>query len=156
MKRRRTAEVSAMELNRDEAINLLNRIVELELAGAVRYTQYSLMVFGHARIPIMDWMREQAAEALLHATQAGEEVTTLGARLSLSIGELAGTHHDSVDDIMQELLVHERKGVELYRRLLDLSAGKSVSLEEFARQKIRNEEMHVAAIEKMLRRRGDA
>ena len=74
-----------MELNKDETIELLNRIVELELAGAVRYTQYSLMIFGHARIPIMGWMREQAAESLLHATQAGEEVTTLGARLSLGI-----------------------------------------------------------------------
>jgi bacterioferritin len=145
-----------MELSRDETTDLLNRIVGLELAGAVRYTQYSLMVFGHARIPIMGWMREQAAEALLHATEAGEEVTTLGARVSLRIGELAGTHHESVDDIMQEMLVHERKGLELYRRLLDLSVGRSVSLEEFARQKIRNEEMHVAEIEKMLRRRGDA
>jgi bacterioferritin len=145
-----------MELNKDEAIELLNRIVELELAGAVRYTQYSLMIFGHARIPIMSWMRQQAAESLLHATQAGEEVTTLGARLSLGIGELAGTHHDSVDEIMLELLLHERKGIELYRLLLKLSEGRSVSLEEFARQKIRNEEMHVAEIEKMLRRRGDA
>ena len=145
-----------MELKKDETIELLNRIVELELAGAVRYTQYSLMIFGHARIPIMSWMREQAAESLLHATQAGEEVTTLGARLSLGIGELAGTHHDSVDDIMLELLGHERKGIELYRQLLSLSEKRSVSLEEFARQKIRNEEMHVAEIEKMLRRRGDA
>ena len=34
--------------------------------------------------------------------------------------------------------------------------GRSVSLEEFARQKIRNEVMHVAEIGKMLRRRGDA
>lgn len=83
-------------------------------------------------------------------------MTTLGAQVSLGIGELAGTYHESVDDIMQELLVHERKGIDLYRRLLDLSEGRSVSLEEFARQKIRNEEMHVAEIEKMLRRRGDA
>lgn len=90
-----------MELSRNEAIDLLNRIVELELAGAVRYTQYSLMVFGHARIPIMGWMRDQAAESLTHATQAGEEVTTLGAQVSLGIGELAGTYHESVDDIMQ-------------------------------------------------------
>ena len=95
------APFSALELKRDEVIDLLNRIVELELAGAVRYTQYSLMVFGHARIPIMGWMREQAAESLIHATQAGEEVTTLGARVSLGIGELPGTHHESVDDIMQ-------------------------------------------------------
>jgi bacterioferritin len=145
-----------LELKKDEAIDLLNRIVELELAGGVRYTQYSLMIFGHARIPIMSWMREQAAEALMHAAEAGEEVTTLGAKVSLRIGELAGTHHDSVDEIMQELLAHERRGVDLYRRLLKLSEGCSVSLEEFARQKIRNEEMHVAEIEKMLRRRGDA
>jgi bacterioferritin len=149
-------EVNAMELSRNETIDLLNRIVELELAGAVRYTQYSLMVFGHARIPIMGWMREQAMEALLHATQAGEEVTTLGANVSLGIGELAGTYHESVDDIMQELLGHERRGIDLYRRLLDLSEGRNISLEEFARQKIRNEEMHVAEIEKMLRKRGDA
>ena len=145
-----------MELNKHEAVEVLNRIVELELSGAVRYTQYSLMVFGHARIPIMSWMREQAAEALLHATQAGEEVTAMGARVSLDIGELAGTHHESVDDIMQELLLHERKGIELYDRLLKLSQDCSISLEEFARQKIRNEAMHVSEIEKMLRRRGDA
>ena len=149
-------EVDVMELNKAEAVEVLNRIVELELSGAVRYTQYSLMVFGHARIPIMGWMREQAAEALVHATQAGEEVTAMGARISLDIGELAGTHHESVDDIMQELLLHERKGIELYGRLLKLSHDSSISLEEFARQKIRNEEMHVAEIEKMLRRRGDA
>jgi len=145
-----------MELSKQEAVDVLNRIVELELSGAVRYTQYSLMVFGHARIPIMSWMREQAAEALLHATQAGEEVTAMGARISLEIGELAGTHHESVDDIMMELLLHERKGIELYRQLLKLSLDRSVSLEEFAREKIRKEEMHVAEIEKMLRRRGDA
>jgi len=145
-----------MERNRDEAIEVLNLLVEVELSGAVRYTQYSLMVFGHARIPIMHWMRQQASEALLHATEAGEEVTALGARVSLGIAELAGTHHPSVDDILQELLIHERKGIELYRQLLKLSEGSSVSLEEFARGKIRSEEIHVAEIEKMLRRRGDA
>jgi len=146
----------AMELDRDEATKVLNEIVELELAGAVRYTQYSLMVFGHARIPIISWMREQAAEALTHAIAAGEEVTSLGGRVSLGIGELVGTHHDSVDEMMQEMLVHERHGVALYARLLSLAEGRSVSLEELARTTIRSEQLHVAEIEKMLRRRGDA
>jgi bacterioferritin len=145
-----------MEKKQAEAIAVLNGLVELELAGAVRYTQYSLMIFGHARIPIMHWMREQATESLLHATEAGEEVTAMGGEVSLAIAELAGTHHASVDDILQELLVHERKGVELYRKLLKVSEGWSVSLEEFAREKIRGEEMHLAEIGKMLRRRGDA
>jgi bacterioferritin len=145
-----------MEKNREDAIAVLNGLVELELAGAVRYTQYSLMIFGHARIPIMEWMRKQASESLVHATEAGEEVTAMGGRVSLAIAESAGTHHSSVDEILQELVLHERRGVELYRRLLKLSDGWSVSLEEFARGKIRGEEMHLAEIEKMLRRRGDA
>src|SRR4029077_16651974 len=100
-----------MELDRDEAIDVLNRIVELELAGAVRYTQYSLMVFGHARIPIIDWMRTQTTDSLLHATAAGEEVTSLGGKVSLNIGELVGTHHDTVDEMMGEMLIHERHGI---------------------------------------------
>jgi bacterioferritin len=145
-----------MQDNRQAAIAVLNRLVELELAGAVRYTQYSLMIFGHARIPIMHWMRQQASEALVHATEAGEEVTAMGGRVSLDIAELAGTHHPSVDEILQELVIHERGGIDLYGQLLKLSEGWSVSLEEFARAKIRSEEMHLAEIEKMLRRRGDA
>ena len=145
-----------MAINKDDVVKVLNEIVELELAGAVRYTQYSLMIFGHARIPIMDWMRAQAREALLHAGEAGEEVTSLDARVSLNIGQLAGTFHESVDEILQELLLHERRGIGQYQRLLKLTEAQSISLEEFARAKIRSEELHVAEIEKMLRRRGDA
>jgi bacterioferritin len=145
-----------VEIDRKEVLKTLNEIVELELAGVVRFTQYSLMVFGHARIPIMHWMREQSQQSLNHAIQAGEEVTALGGNVSLQIGELVGTHHPSVDDILQEMLVQERRGIALYRQLLTLSEGRSVSLEELARQMVRNEEMDVAEIEKMLRKRGDA
>jgi len=145
-----------MEIDRDETLKTLNEIVELELAGVVRFTQYSLMVFGHARIPISGWMREQAQQALTHAIQAGEEVTALGGNVSLGIGQLVGTHHPTVDDILGEMLVQERRGIELYHRLLHQVEGRSVSLEELARQMIRNEELDVAEIEKMLRKRGDA
>lgn len=145
-----------MEIDRDETLKTLNEIVELELAGVVRFTQYSLMVFGHARIPITSWMREQAQQSIAHAIQAGEEVTALGANVSLNIGELVGTHHATVDDILEEMLVQERKGIGLYRRLLNLAEGRSVSLEELARQMIRSEEIDVAEIQKMLRKRGDA
>jgi bacterioferritin len=145
-----------MEFDRDETLKTLNEIVELELAGVVRFTQYSLMVFGHARIPITGWMREQAQSSLAHAVQAGEEVTALGGNVSLEIGELVGTHHPSVDDILGEILIQERRGVELYRKLLALTEGCNVSLEELARQMIRSEELDVAEIGKMLRKRGDA
>jgi bacterioferritin len=145
-----------VDLDQDQVVKTLNEIVELELAGAVRYTQYSLMVFGHARIPIISWMREQASESLMHASLAGEEVTSLGQVVSLGIGELVGTYHPALDEMMQEMLIHERKGIRLYETLLGLVEGRNVSLEEYARQMIRNENLHVAEIDKMLRRRGDA
>jgi bacterioferritin (cytochrome b1) len=35
------------ELDKKTAVDLLNRILQAELAGVVRYTHYSFLVFGH-------------------------------------------------------------------------------------------------------------
>jgi len=145
-----------MKLERSEAIQVLNEIVEHELAGMVRYTQYSLMIFGHARIPIIAWMKEQALESMMHAQQAGEEVTSLGGKVSLEIGALVGKHHERVDQILEELIAQEEAGITLYERLLAFAEGRSASLEELARQMLRAEQLHVNEIRKMLGRRGDA
>lgn len=53
--------------DKERAIALLNRILELELAGVVRYTHYALMIYGYNRIPIVSWLSGQADESLLHA-----------------------------------------------------------------------------------------
>lgn len=136
----------------NETLAVLNRILELELAGVVRYMHYSFMVFGHNRIPITGWLRGQANESLAHAVLAGEHITTLGGHPSLKIGELLETHKHSVDDILKEAVAHEEVGLGEYRRLLDLVAGKSILLEEYARAQIAAEEAHLAEIRKMMRR----
>jgi bacterioferritin len=132
-------------------IETLNAILELELAGVVRYTHYSLMVFGHARIPIVKWMREQAGEGLNHAVQAGEQITSLGGHPSLKIGRLLETQRHDIDQILQEAMEHEQEAVDQYRKLLRLVRDKNVMLEEYARQMIHDEEMHLSEIDKMLR-----
>lgn len=53
-------------------IKALNTILEMELAGVVRYTHYALMIYGYNRIPIVSWLRGQATESLDHANKAGE------------------------------------------------------------------------------------
>src|SRR2546428_4966217 len=94
-----------------KVVGLLNRILETELAGVVRYTHYSLMIFGYNRIPIVSWMRTQAAESLAHAQQAGERITQLGEHPSLSIGHLLETHRHDLGDILRESLEHEKAGL---------------------------------------------
>jgi len=136
-------------------IATLNEILEIELAGVVRYSHYSLMIFGHSRIPIVSWMRSQATEGLAHAVAAGEYVTALGGHPSLGIGKLLETHKHDIDQILREALEHELEGIAAYRKLLkQTEGGKSVVLEEYARQMVHGEETHVMDIEKMLRRPG--
>ncbi|OYZ24062.1 MAG: bacterioferritin [Bdellovibrio sp. 28-41-41] len=135
----------------NEAIDILNKILECELAGVVRYTHYSLMVFGHNRIPIVKWLRDQASESLGHASEAGEHITTLGGHPSLKIGKLIETEKHSLNDILKESLDHEESQLNNLYSLLKLVEGKSVFLEEYAREMITEEEAHVAEVNKMLR-----
>jgi bacterioferritin len=143
------------EMDKDQAVDLLNRILEYELAGVVRYTHYSLLVFGYNRIPIVAWLREQASESLTHAQQAGEMITHLGAYPSLAIGPLLDTHRHDVGTILRESLEAEGQALALYKELLALVEGRSVLLEEYARQMIYAEELHAGEVDKMLRRPGE-
>ena len=142
-------------LDTEPAVAVLNKILEAELAGVVRYTHYSFLVFGYGRIPIVSWLRSQADESLLHAQQAGEWITTLGAYPSLAIGPLLDSHKHDIGDMLRESLQSEANALTLYRELLALVEGKNVALEEFARQMIQAEELHAAEVDKMLRRPGE-
>jgi bacterioferritin len=143
------------KLDTDRAVEVLNRILEVELAGVVRYTHYSFLVFGFGRIPIVSWLREQATESLLHAQQVGEWITTLGAYPSLEIGPLLDSHKLDTASMLRESLETEGAALALYRDLLQVVEGKSVALEEFARQMIHLEELHAADVDKMLRKPGE-
>jgi len=137
------------------AVKLLNQIMEAELAGVVRYTHYSLMVFGHNRIPIVSWLRNEATTCLAHANEAGELVTHFGEHPSLKIGALLETHKHGINDILIESLEAERTGLALYRDLFELVKDRSVLLEDYARRMIAEEELHVGEVNKMLRKPGD-
>jgi bacterioferritin len=143
------------KIDRDRVVLTLNTILELELAGVVRYVHYSLMVFGHARIPIIGWMRNQAIEGMNHASIAGEHVTSLGGHPSLKIGQLIESHKHEIGQILHEALEHERATLRTYYELLDLVRDKSVWLEEYAREQIKLEEQHIAEVEKMMRKPGE-
>lgn len=143
------------DFDQKKVFETLNTILEMELAGVVRYNHYSFMIYGHARIPITKWLRELAQESMLHAQEAGELITTLGAHPSLGIGPLLETEKHDIDDILRESLEHETAALDAYELLLDLVTGKSVLLEEFSRKRIYEETLHIAEVDKMLRRPGD-
>ncbi|BAT52240.1 Ferritin and Dps [Nostoc sp. NIES-3756] len=139
------------ELDQNKTIDLLNAIMEFELAGVVRYTHYSLMVTGPNRIPIVAFFKAQASESLLHAQQVGEILTGLDGHPTLRIAPMEETYKHSVKDILEESLNHERRALDMYKALLDTVTNASIYLEEFARGMIGQEEMHNLELKKMLR-----
>lgn len=142
-------------MDKEPVLKVLNKILEAELAGVVRYMHYSLMVYGHNRIPIVSWLRSQADESMAHAQEAGELITHFGGHPSLAIGQLLESHKHDVGDILRESLEHEKASLTYYYELLKLTEGKSILLEEYARKMITAEEMHLGDVDKMLRKPGE-
>jgi bacterioferritin len=138
--------------DKNAAVTLLNKIMELELAGVVRYTHYALMVYGFSRIPIVAWLNAQANEALDHARQAGDQVTSLDGHPSLAVGPLLDTHRHDIAGILREAREHESAALSVYYELLALARDKDVRLEEYARAMIVAELTDRDEIDKMLRK----
>jgi bacterioferritin len=111
------------KFDKSAVLDCLSRILELELAGVVRYTHYAFMIYGYNRIPIVSWLQEQADESLAHAREAGEMITHLGEHPSLAIGSLLETHQHDIGDILRESMEHEREALAIYKKLLSLVEG---------------------------------
>ena len=139
------------DLNLENSCAILNSIMELELSGVVRYTHYALMVTGPYRQPLVDFMKSQATESLIHAQQAGELLTGLGGHPSQCIASIEESNLHDIRTILEESLAHERSAISVYRDLLNEVSDKSIYLEEYARQMIGQEELHTLELQKMLR-----
>ena len=87
-------------MNTQEVNTILNKIIEYELAGVVRYTHSALMVTGPYRLPIVEFLKEQANESLMHAQQAGELLTGLDGHPSQKIAKIEETNDHSIQGIL--------------------------------------------------------
>ena len=138
-------------MNKEKILNYLNNILELELAGVVRYTHSALMVVGPYRESLITYFNEQSTESLTHAQSAGELLVSLGGHPSQDISIIDESNDHSISSLLSESLEHERKAVSLYKDLLAEVENKSIYLEEYAKEMIKNEEIHSLTVEKMLR-----
>lgn len=133
-----------------QALEILNKIFQAEMAGVIRYMHYSFMIMGYHRIPIQAWFRAQATESMTHATTIGEKITSLGGHppvIAMPVGE--GNNH-SVDAILKESLAHEEATLALYKELVK-AAGDDIAIEEMAREFVRLETEHIEEVNKMLK-----
>lgn len=139
-----------MSKKNEKVISILNKIIEMEVSGVVRYLHYALMITGPNRIPIVKWFHEQANEAYQHASIIGEKITALGGHPSLKVSSVPETKTHKVLDILKESLEFEEKAIEYYKELLKNIDEDDIALEELAREMIRTETEHIEEVKKML------
>ncbi|NBX93458.1 MAG: bacterioferritin [Proteobacteria bacterium] len=139
-----------MSEHKSKILNQLDKILEAELSGVVRYLHYSFMIFGPNRIPITGWFRNHANEGIAHAVLIGEKITAFGGHPSLKVKPVPETNKHNVMDILEESLEFEREGLKLYHELLGM-VGNDVALEEMVRRLILDETTHIEEVEKMIR-----
>ena len=138
-------------IDRQKVISILNDIMKYELAGVVRYTHSALMVVGPYRESLVTYFNEQSSESLTHAQNAGELLVSLGGHPSQEVSIIDESNEHNVSSLLSESLDHERQAVSLYKELLKEVVDKSIYLEEYAKEMIKNEEIHSLTVEKMLK-----
>jgi len=139
-------------MSNDKICERLNEILANELAGALMYLHYSFFIYGHSRIPIVEWLRSQSSEGMTHATMVGDKIIALG-------GEPV-THpsHDkfpknfaTLNDMLRATLRLEKEVFEQYASLLRELDDESLAMRVFLEQIITEEVGHIEEIERMLR-----
>tara|TARA_B100001758_G_C18415718_1_gene619435 strand:- start:2348 stop:2782 length:435 start_codon:yes stop_codon:yes gene_type:complete len=138
-------------IDRKKVISILNEIMKYELSGVVRYTHSALMVVGPYRESLVSYFNNQSSESLTHAQGAGELLTSLGGHPTQDISIIEESNEHSTNALLRESLEHEKNAVKLYKDLLLEVENKSIYLEEYAKEMIKNEEIHTLTVEKMLR-----
>lgn len=139
-----------MPKDKKKILELLDKALESELSGVVRYLHYSFMIFGPNRIPITKWFRDHATEGMNHAVVVGEKITALGGHATVKVKPVPETNKHNVLEMLKESLEYERETVAQYHELLSVIAG-DVALEEMVRKLINDETQHIEEVEKMIK-----
>ena len=87
--------------DKNQVLNILKNIFELEMSGVVRY--------GSNRLPLVDFFRSQAKESLSHADLVGEHITGLGGHPPINAISIKESNKHDIYEILKETLDHEKK-----------------------------------------------
>lgn len=140
-----------MDKSKEKLIKALNKDLEREMAGIVRYLHHSFIVFGPHRGPLVQMFRGQATESMTHAIQLGEKITALGGHPTVRVDQVFEPGDQSVEDMIAEDLKAEKAQLELYTQQLKEFGEENLTIKLMLEQVIIAEQTHVDEMQKYLR-----
>lgn len=133
MTKSRERAANGQGLDRDATVEVLHRILHVELSGVMQH-------FHHR------WMSNWLQSSRPRAIAIGQHIATLTGAPSVGVDALMDDALASSEELLHAVRGYEQRRVEEYRKLLELVAGHSEGLEAFARAQIAAEERHAAEL----------
>lgn len=134
-------------MNRQAAVDLLNKAVSLEYASAIMHQQHSLLVQGVNREVHSGLFRKMSESSFQHAREIGEYIVALGAVPTVE----PATIRQSADlnEMLRLGLETEQTAFQTYKAGVSL-ASDDIPLRVMLEHLAQDEYLHMTEIEKML------
>ena len=126
-------EAGQAALDTEATVEILNRILHMELNNVMKH-------FHHRWVS--RWLRTSRPRAVA----VGQHIASLQGGTAVDVGDLMEQALAGSTDILNAALAHEEERLGEYRKLLELVAGRSDSLETFARTQIAADERMLAEL----------
>ena len=120
-------------LDTDATVDVLNKILHLELNGVMQH-------FHHV------WMSRWLEAFRPRAIAVGQHITALTGGPVVSVDALMNEAIATADEMIDAARGQDQRRVKEYRKLLELVAGRNAELEAFARAQIAAEECHISNV----------
>jgi len=120
-------------LDTDATVDVLNKILHLELNGVMQHLHHV-------------WMSRWLEAFRPRAIAVGQHISELTGGPVVSVEALMNEAMATADEMIDAARSQDQRRVKEYRKLLELVAGRNVELEAFARAQIAAEECHISNV----------
>jgi bacterioferritin len=139
-----------MAMEPQPIIGALNRILSLEYAGVIQYSQHSFLVQDLFREVYADYFRDNSRECHGHAHQVGEMISGLGGVPTVEPASIRQA--TELTEMLQQDLALEQEALQAYLEAIDAAADHA-PLRQMLEHIADDEQRAVWHLEKILRQK---
>ena len=144
------------QLDREQAIGILNEALATEIVCVLRYQFHYFMATGIHSAAVAEEFREHATEEQEHANRIAERIKQLGGKPEMNPALVAQNSHTqyiegtSLADMIREDLVAERIAIDTYREIVTYFGDKDPTSRTMMEEILAKEEEHADELADLL------
>mgnify|MGYP006278859165 CR=1 FL=1 len=143
-----TRELETEEMaTREQLIDRLNDVLAWELAGAIQYMHYAVLVSGVERFTFQDFFHEGSEEARDHAEAVGNKIAALGGIPTMEPAAVQPAV--SLAKMLENTLHLEEQALEAWEHALTIGDAVNVGTKLWIEEHVAEEQEHVDELRKM-------